>query len=172
MKNLSYILLLTAAILTGCSGTAGENSGENANSDVQLTSGGAEGELAEGKPIKLDKESFKQLVMDYEKNPKQWVYKGDKPAVIDFYADWCKPCRMIAPILEELAAEYKDEIVIYKVDTQVEKELASVFGIQSLPTVVFVPMDGNPSAQKGALPKDSYKQIIDSFLLEKTNQQN
>ena len=172
MKNLSYILLLTAALLTGCSGTAGDNSGDKAKSDVQLTSGGDEGEKAEGKPIKLDKESFKQLVMDYEKNPKQWVYEGDKPAVIDFYADWCKPCRMIAPIMEELAAEYKDDVVIYKVDTQVERELASVFGIQSLPTVVFVPMDGNPSAQKGALPKDSYKQIIDSFLLKKTNQQN
>jgi len=172
MKNFSYILLLTAAILTGCSGTAGENSGEKANSDIQLTAGGDEGKKAEGKPIKLDKESFKQLVMDYEKNPKQWVYEGEKPAVIDFYADWCKPCRMIAPIMEELATEYKDDIVIYKVDTQVERELASVFGIQSLPTVVFVPLEGNPSAQKGALPKDSYKQIIDSFLLKKTNQQN
>jgi thioredoxin len=167
MKYLSYILLIAATLLAGCSGATGSNPDEKAETDVHLTSGSDEGDQATGKPILLDKESFKKLVMDYEKNPKQWVYEGDKPAVIDFYADWCKPCRMIAPIMEELATEYKDEIVIYKVDTQVERELASVFGIQSLPTVVFVPMTGNPSAQKGALPKDSYKQIIDSFLLNK-----
>lgn len=167
MKYLSYILLISAIMLFGCSGATGSNPEKSANAEAQLTSGGDEGSQESGKPVYLDKEKFKRLVMDYEKNPKQWIYEGDKPAVIDFYADWCKPCRMIAPIMEELATEYEGEVVIYKVDTQVERELASVFGIQSLPTVVFVPLEGNPSAQKGALPKESYKQIIDSFLLKK-----
>jgi thioredoxin len=167
MKYFSYILLISAALLMSCSGATGGNPEKGDNVDVQLTSASDEGGEESGKPIHLNKESFKKLVMDYEKNPKQWVYEGDKPAIIDFYADWCKPCRMIAPIMEELAAEYEGQIVIYKVDTQVERELASVFGIQSLPTVLFIPTTGNPSAQKGALPKDSYKQIIDSFLLKK-----
>jgi thioredoxin len=104
--------------------------------------------------------------MDYEKNPQQWVFEGDKPAIIDFYADWCRPCRMIAPILEELAAEYDGKINVYKVDTDAQRELASVFGIESLPTVLFIPMQGKPSAQKGALSKEAYKKIIDEFLLK------
>jgi len=104
--------------------------------------------------------------MDYEKNTQQWIFEGDKPAIVDFYADWCRPCRMIAPILEELAVEYEGKINIYKVDTEAQRELAAVFGITSLPTVLFIPMQGNPSSQKGALPKESYKQIIDEFLLK------
>jgi len=110
--------------------------------------------------------------MDYEKNPQQWVFAGDKPAIVDFYADWCRPCRMISPIMEELAVEYQGKVNFYKVDTEAERELAAVFGIQSLPTVLFIPASGNPSAQKGALPKESYKQIIDEFLLNKPTGNN
>jgi len=168
MKKISFIIMLTATILIGCTGATGGGTEVNDQTSVELTSG-HDGDMTEGsdKPIHLDKESFKKLVMDYEKNPQTWVYEGEKPCIIDFYADWCKPCRMIAPIMEELAEEYQGEITIYKVDTQVEKELASIFGITSLPTVVFVPVSGAPSAQKGALPKESYKQIIDEFLLLK-----
>lgn len=115
----------------------------------------------------LTKETFKLKVMDYEKNPKQWVFEGDKPCIIDFYADWCKPCKMIAPIMDELATEYAGQINIYKVDTEDQRELASVFGISSIPYVLFVPAQGQPSAQRGALPKESYKKIIDEFLLKK-----
>ena len=105
--------------------------------------------------------------MDYEKNPKTWVFEGDKPCIVDFYADWCKPCKMIAPIMDELAEEYAGKIDIYKVNTEKERELASVFGISSIPYVLFIPAQGQPSAQRGALPKESYKQIIDEFLLKK-----
>jgi thioredoxin len=167
MKKFGYILVFTAIILMGCTGATGGSNDITTQPGLELAAAG-DGEIKEGsgKPIKLDKESFKKMVMDYEANPKQWVYEGEKPCIIDFYADWCKPCRMIAPIMEELAEEYEGQITIYKVDTQVERELASVFGIQSLPTVVFVPVNGNPSAQKGALPKESYKEIIDDFLLQ------
>ena len=163
-------MLLVAALLVSCNGATG-NQPEEKTATKEMNGTAAE-KTADDKEtsvklVHLDKESFKLKVMNYEKNPQEWVFEGDKPCIIDFYADWCKPCRMIAPILEELAVEYEGQIDVYKVDTQKERELASVFGIQSLPTVLFVPAKGNPSAQKGALPKESYKQIIDEFLLNK-----
>jgi thioredoxin len=173
MKKLSFLLVFAVILFTGCS-NASDGKGEAGDSgqNVQQTSLAENGseDASKAKPIKLDKELFKQLVMDYEKNPREWVYEGDKPAVIDFYADWCRPCRMIAPIMEELAAEYEGQVNIYKIDTEEQRELASVFGITSLPTVLFVPAEGKPSAQKGALPKESYKKIIDEFLLNKNTQ--
>ena len=90
--------------------------------------------------IHLTKEEFLKKVVDYEKNPTEWKYLGDKPAIIDFYADWCAPCKMIAPVLEELAEEYAGEIYIYKINTEIEQELAGAFGIRSIPTLLFVPM--------------------------------
>jgi thioredoxin 1 len=111
----------------------------------------------------LTKETFKSKVFNFEAN-KEWKFEGDKPAVIDFYADWCGPCKMVAPVLEELAAEYSGKINIYKVDTEVEKELSGVFGIQSIPSILFVPTDGQPSMAKGALPKDSLKQAFADVL--------
>lgn len=163
MKNLIYIVMLSTGLLLGCGGTNQSKAGEAG----EITTAADGGEVTKAKPVQLDKTSFKKLVMDYEKNPKTWVFEGDKPAIIDFYADWCRPCRMIAPIMEELAVEYQGQIDIYKVDTEAQRELAAVFGITSLPTVLFIPKEGNPSAQKGALPKESYKKIIDEFLLKK-----
>ena len=160
--------MITTVILIGCGSSTGGSNDATVNT-VAVENGDENKDKGDSKPLLLDQESFKKLVMNYEKNPKQWVFEGDKPCIVDFYADWCKPCRMIAPILEELAVEYEGQINIYKVDTQKERELASVFGITSLPTVLFVPASGNPSAQKGALPKESYKQIIDEFLLKKEN---
>ena len=160
--------MITTVILIGCGSSTGGSNDATVNT-VAVENGDENKGKGDSKPLLLDQESFKKLVMNYEKNPKQWVFEGDKPCIVDFYADWCKPCRMIAPILEELAVEYEGQINIYKVDTQKERELASVFGITSLPTVLFVPASGNPSAQKGALPKESYKQIIDEFLLKKEN---
>lgn len=114
--------------------------------------------------IQLNKKDFLDKVYDYEKNPKKWVYKGDKPAIIDFYADWCGPCRKTAPILEALAKEYGDKIVIYKVDTQKERELSAAFGIQSLPSLLFIPLGEAPQLAKGALPKETFEEAIAKVL--------
>jgi thioredoxin len=117
------------------------------------------------KTIKMTKEDFQTKVFNYEEDDSEWKYLGDKPAIIDFYADWCGPCRRIAPILEELAAEYEGEIYIYKVDVDKEKELASVFGIRSVPCILFIPMEGGPQIAQGALPKDVFKEAIKEVLL-------
>lgn len=119
------------------------------------------------KTIHLTKAEFLKKVVNYEANPNEWVYLGDKPAIIDFYASWCGPCKVIAPILEELAAEYGNEIYIYKIDTEQEQELAAAFGIQSIPTLFFVPMKGDPQVARGALPKAQLKEGIDKVLLGK-----
>ncbi len=111
----------------------------------------------------LTLETFKQKVFNYEKNT-EWKFEGDKPAIIDFYADWCGPCKMVAPILEELSKEYADKLNIYKVDTESEQELASVFGIKSIPSLLFVPKDAQPQMAQGALPKDSLKKAFKEVL--------
>ncbi len=114
----------------------------------------------------LTKDTFKAKVFNWDEN-KEWKFEGNKPAVIDFYADWCGPCKMVAPILEELAEEYDGKIDIYKVDTEAEQELASVFGIQSIPSILFVPVDNQPQMAQGALPKDTFKQAFaDVFKVE------
>lgn len=113
----------------------------------------------------LSKKEFLEKIYNYEKNPDKWVYEGDKPAIVDFYATWCGPCKVVAPILEELANEYAGKIVIYKIDTDKERELSAAFGIQSIPTLLFIPMKGDPQVAEGALPKESLKRAIDEFLL-------
>lgn len=118
------------------------------------------------KPIALNTASFTEKVFDYN-NEKEWKYKGDKPAIIDFWAAWCGPCRQIAPVLEELAVEYGDEIYVYKVNVDEETELARAFGIRSLPTILYVPMTGTPQAVLGAAPKSQLKKAVDTFLLNR-----
>lgn len=169
MKKIGSLFVILAVMLMSCGSTSGnkENNGATKASGQSPDGGSSKTEATAGKLEHLTAQTFKSKVMDYEKNPQQWVFEGDKPAIVDFYADWCKPCRMIAPIMEELAADYDGKIDIYKVDTEAQKELAAVFGIQSLPTVLFIPMQGKPTAQKGAMPKESYKQIIEDFLLKK-----
>jgi thioredoxin len=112
----------------------------------------------------LTKETFLDKVFNYEKN-KEWKFEGDLPCMIDFYADWCQPCKMVAPILEELSEEYKGKINIYKIDTEAERELAGAFGIRSIPSLLFCPKDGQPQMAQGALPKETFKQVIDDVLL-------
>lgn len=119
------------------------------------------------KTIHLTKAEFLKKVVNYETNSKEWKYLGDKPAIIDFYATWCGPCKTIAPILEELANEYDGQIYIYKIDTDKEQELAAAFGISAIPTILFVPMEGKPQISQGALPKENLKEIIEKFLLAK-----
>ena len=118
----------------------------------------------------LTKAEFIKLVHNYEASQNEWKYLGDKPCIIDFYADWCAPCRSIAPVLEELAKEYKDDIYIYKIDTEKERELAQVFGIRSLPSLLFVPMGETPQMAQGALPKTAFKEAIEKTLLKKKTQ--
>jgi thioredoxin len=111
----------------------------------------------------LTSETFKNKVFNYETN-KEWKYSGELPALIDFYADWCAPCKMVAPILEELAGEYDGKLNIYKVDTEDQRELASLFGIQSIPSLLFIPKEGQPQMAMGALPKDTFKQAFKDVL--------
>lgn len=111
----------------------------------------------------LTKDTFLKKVFDYENN-KEWKFSGELPAIVDFYADWCAPCRMVAPVLEELGKEYKGQIDIYKVDTEREQELASVFGIRSIPSILFIPKEGKPQMAMGALPKESFVQAIADVL--------
>jgi thioredoxin 1 len=111
----------------------------------------------------LTKETFISKVFNYEEN-KEWKFEGEKPCIIDFYADWCGPCKMVAPILEELAVEYKGKMDIYKVDTEQEVELASIFGIRSIPSLLFVPKEGQPQMAMGALPKDTLEKAFKEVL--------
>ena len=124
---------------------------------------------AQGEVVSLDKSAFLSQVYNFETSPNEWVYAVNKPCIIDFYADWCGPFRQIAPILKDLAAEYKDQIVVYKIDTDKQKELAAAFGIQALPTLLFVPLNGKPQIAQGALSKEQFKELINDFLL-KSNQ--
>ncbi|MFB6320413.1 thioredoxin [Saccharicrinis sp. FJH54] len=111
----------------------------------------------------LTDETFKTKVFNWVDN-KDWKFEGEKPAVIDFYADWCGPCKMVAPILEELADEYAGKIDIYKVDTEAQREVSSIFGIQSIPSILFVPVDGQPQMAMGALPKDTFKRAFEDVF--------
>jgi thioredoxin 1 len=113
---------------------------------------------------KLTKETFREKIFDFEKN-KDWKFAGELPAIVDFYADWCGPCRVVGPVLEELSKEYAGKINIYKVDTDKEQELAAMFGIRSIPSILFVPKEGQPQMAMGALPKDALKDAISSVLL-------
>lgn len=159
MKNIILTALLSVLIFSaGCNGQASGNAHSAADPAT-----------ADGKAVKINKQQFTELVYNYEANPNEWVYEGDLPAIVDFYADWCAPCRIVAPILDELAKEYEGRIRIYKIDTDREKELARVFNVRSIPTLLFIPAQGRPQISQGALPKETLKQVIDNFLLGETN---
>jgi thioredoxin 1 len=111
----------------------------------------------------LTKETFLSKVFNFEEN-KEWKFEGSKPCIIDFYADWCGPCKMVAPILEELATEYEGKIDIFKVDTEQEQELAAAFGVRSIPSLLFVPKDGQPQMAMGALPKETFEKAFKDVL--------
>ena len=115
--------------------------------------------------IQMSASDFREKIFDYE-NEQEWKYRGELPAIVDFYAEWCGPCKAIAPVLEELSIEYSGKLLIYKIDTDKELELSSLFGIQSIPTLLFIPKTGSLMMQKGALPKQVLQQVIDERLLE------
>lgn len=162
-KYITTVLIGLSLAFAACNGASEKAKEENKSITSENT---IEGEKKMG-TIKMTKTDFLTKVHNYEQDMETWKYLGDKPAVIDFYADWCGPCKQIAPILEELAAEYEGEIYIYKVDVDSEKELASLFNIRSIPSMLFIPMEGQPQMAAGAAPKTELKKTIDQILLAK-----
>lgn len=159
MKQIILSLLLIAGVtITACTQTGSKT-------DPVATSSSATTEA--GKVIQMDKAMFLEKVFDFEKNPDTWVYRGDKPAIIDFYADWCGPCKKVAPIMSELAEKYKDDIVIYKINTDQQKELAGMFQIRSIPSILYIPVEGQPTMTMGALPKAEFEKMVNEILLVK-----
>ena len=126
----------------------------------------AQEEKKESKVQHLTYKEFLKKVWDFEKSPNTFVYKGKLPAIVDFYADWCGPCRRVAPIMEKLAEEYDGKLLIYKVNTQYETELAKAFQIRSIPTVLFIPVEGQPMMQVGAMPEEGYRKVVVEQLLK------
>ena len=114
--------------------------------------------------INLTKGGFLRRVMDLDSNPGEWKFLGDKPALIDFYAPWCGPCKMLSPVLEELAEEYDGKVDIYKVNIDNEEDLATMFDIRSVPTLIFIPMVGTPKKAMGAMPKATLKEYLDNLI--------
>lgn len=158
MKKLIMFSLMAAISLVACSqekqSAASQPSGETAAAAV-----------SDYKPVEMNKQMFIDRVVDF-KNAKEWDYKGDKPAVIDFYATWCGPCKKLSPILDELSSEYAGNVLFYKVDVDREQELAGAFGIQSIPMVLLIPKEGKPYVVQGLRPKAELKEAIDSVLLK------
>lgn len=153
MKKL-FLILASVAALAGCGSCSSTKAGAESNKENMGT-------------IHLTKASFAEKVADMNAAAGDWKYKGDKSAIIDFYADWCGPCRAIAPMLEELADEYAGQIYIYKINVDQEQELAAAFNVQSIPTLIFVPMNGAPHRVTGAMPKNNLEDTIKSVLLGK-----
>ena len=158
-KKIFTLLVLVVGFMTlsSCKGQAKNAAGETESSQ----------ETTANTPVHITKADFLKKIYNYEASPNEWKYLGDKPAIIDFYADWCGPCKMIAPSLEQLAKEYAGKIDIYKVDVDKETELAQVFGIQGIPALLYIPMTGKPQMLQGALPKDQLKKKIETILLKK-----
>jgi thioredoxin len=130
------------------------------------------GTAEEGAVVQINKADFLKKIMDYEKYPKDWKYTGKLPCVVDFYADWCAPCRLASPVLEELAKKYKGQILVYKVNVDQEKDLAKVFGINGIPSFLWVPETGTPTMKSGvpnnpSLIKEQFEKMITEFLLKK-----
>lgn len=161
------ILFALAVIVTGtvaCKSSDGNKAVADTNTSTVL--------VTEEQPVHLTKQMFLEKVMDYEKNTTEWIYKGELPGLVDFYADWCKPCKITSPILDELAKEYSGKIQIYKINVDKEQELAAVFGVQSIPTFLFMPLKGNPTmsagiAQTPEQTKEMFKKQIEEILLKK-----
>lgn len=163
MKKLSLILVVFFTLVSmSCSNAIGNQNSATVQGDDKTTSNV---EDQDASPEFLTYDTFLKKVWNFEKNPQQWVYEGDEPCVIDFYADWCRPCKMVAPIMEDLAKQYEGKVKIYKINVDKEKQLASIFQIRSIPAVLFSPKEGKPMMQVGALPKDAYIKIINENLL-------
>ena len=168
MKKKIILYLLTALTIVGCSSQEKKTSQQEQNVPKQEQNAQKQKEATpstdksstNGKVTYLTTADFKQKVMDYEAHPQEWVFAGHRPVVIDFYVTWCRPCKMMSPIVEQLAKQYAGKVDFYKVDIDQEQELASVFGIQSIPTFLFIPMKGKPTAQMGMMEKEEMEKVI------------
>jgi len=156
MKKLIFASIMLVGFLTSCTGKTKESKIEGKQQTEQKMA-----------PIHLTKAQFLSKVSNFQANSTEWKYLGDKPCIIDFYATWCGPCKMVAPILDDLAKEYDGQIYIYKVDVDAEQEIAAAYGIQSIPTIFFCPMTGNPQVSQGAMQKENFKKMITDVLLKK-----
>lgn len=133
---------------------------------IGFATANAQEKKEESKVKHLTYKEFKNKVWDFEKDPNTFQYKGKLPAVIDFYANWCGPCRRVAPIMEKLAEEYDGQLIVYKVNVDQERELAAAFNVKSIPMVLFIPKEGKPMMQVGALPEEGYRQVVVEQLLK------
>jgi len=166
MKKLSVIAIMVFSFaFFSCSNIQGNQEETEVNIVDGETEKGNTASEAQGEVEYLSYDTFLTKVWNFENNSQEWIYEGDVPCVIDFYADWCGPCKRVAPIMDDLAEKYNGKVKIYKINTDKEKQLSSAFGISSIPAVLFVPMKGKPMMQTGALPKDQYIKIIEDELL-------
>jgi thioredoxin len=165
MKPFSTSILATLLLLTFSCGNSKSTPETNVDTSIQ-----PDANADNNKVVQMTKALFKAKVNDFEKNPDSWIFEGSRPCVIDFYADWCRPCKMVAPLMESFADTYKGQVDIYKVNVDKERELADLFGIRSIPTVLFCPVEGKPQMSQGALSKEDYNKIITKFLLKQTTE--
>jgi thioredoxin len=172
MKKIGILALAAIFSLSiiSCTSNAAEKSPEN-NEGISMNAPANPAGDEAAKVIVLDEAAFKEHVWNYDANPQEWKFEGDLPAVVDFYADWCGPCKRVAPIMEKLAKEYEGQIRIYKVNTDHNRELSGVFGIRSIPSILFIPKEGQPAMQAGAMQEDQYRQIFEDFVLGKKKTQ-
>lgn len=155
MKKISILVFALFIIVFISCNNVGGNKTESTTTEIKV-----------GVVNQLNTEMFKKLVYNYQKNPNDWVYEGNLPCIIDFYADWCRPCKMVAPIMEELATQFKGKVVFYKVNTDQERELAQTFNIRSIPALLYIPTNGKPQMSVGLSGKEDYIQQIKSLLLK------
>lgn len=169
MRNLILIIVFSIGIITtsfSCNRkTKAEQNSADTNSVVtENVESKSDGNNSGGEVYILTTKEFKEKIFNYEIN-KDWKFLGTAPVVIDFYADWCKPCKLVAPIMDELAKSYGENVIFYKVNVDIEQELSSVFGVSSIPSILFIPGDGSqPQFATGAMAKDEYIKIIAEVL--------
>ena len=165
MKKLSFLFVFfIAANMLACTSSEGNEKASEKSSS--FTANDQKGNKSSAMPEHLTYDEFLKKVWNFEQNPQEWIYEGEIPCVIDFYADWCRPCKMVAPIMDELAKEYDGKIKVYKINVDKERQLASIFRVTSIPSVLFVPKNGKPVKQTGALKRDDYFKIVKEQLLK------
>lgn len=154
MKKLFLAVVLTSMVITSCGQSNGRASAQDQTKASSETAAGS---------VTVNAAEFAELIIDYTAD--DWRFVGDQPVVLDFFATWCPPCKMLSPILEELAAEYEGKVRFYKVDVDQEPELAKAFAIRSMPTLMFIPMNGEMLRASGFMPKDELTEVIETYLL-------
>jgi thioredoxin len=168
MKKLLAVIALAAVTTAGCA----TGNGKTNDTSAEIKTVNVSQDEKQGGTVLISKNEFLKEVWNYEESPEEWKFLGDKPVVIDFYADWCGPCRIASPILEEVSHEFAGKVDVYKIDTEKERELAGVFGIQSIPAFLYIPMEGKPVMMAGIgrseeETKNMFIENINKYLLTK-----